>query len=215
MANGKLRRSQLTNIAGGGQLRSDAAEAWNAFAAYVKKHHGINVDVTDSYRPLGSPGDLRRGKWSQWAAWERYQNGGNLAARPGTSNHGLGIALDVPYQTQLAIKNYGAQFGWSKQWSDAPSEPWHFRWKEGNYSAVAKWRQSPTISRGDRGAAVVTLKKLLRKNGYWPKWGTVQGRTFSKFTENKVKEFQKTKRLTADGIVGPSTWKALRRINKK
>jgi hypothetical protein len=215
MANGKLRKSQLTNIAGGGQLRADAAEAWNAFAAYVKKHHNQNVQVTDSYRPLGSPGDLRRGKWSQWAAWERYQNGGNLAARPGTSNHGLGLALDVPYQTQKLIANYGAQFGWSKKWSDAPSEPWHFRWKEGNYPAVKKWRQDPVLSRGDRHNSVITLKKLLRKNGYWPKWVRADSRSFNRYTEKKVKEFQKAKRLTADGVVGPGTWKALRRINKK
>lgn len=214
-ANGKLNPKELTQIAGGGQLRNDAAEAWNAFAAYLKKAHNQNVEISDSYRPLGRPGDLRRGKWSQWAAWERYQSGGNLAAHPGTSNHGLGLAVDVPYQTQKLIASYGAQFGWQKQWSDAPSEAWHFRWKEGNYPAVTKWRQDPTLSRGDKGVAVSTLKKLLRANGNWPRLTPVVGRTFSKFTENRVKEFQKEHRLTADGVVGPGTWKALRRSIKK
>jgi len=208
-ANGQLKNSELTNIAGGGRLRHDAADAWNAFARYVKEKHGQTVEVNDSYRPLGKPGDWRANRWSQWAAWERYQNGGNLAARPGTSNHGLGLALDVPYQTQRLIANYGKDFGWSKSWSDAPSEPWHFKWKEGHYSAVDKYKVEPTIQQGDKNGYCVTLKKLLKKHGYWPAVYPINNNGFGALTTRQVKKFQKDYKLTADGIVGPGTWKAL------
>ena len=54
---------------------------------------------------------------------------GNLAARPGTSNHGWGTTVDVPQPAmRAAIDKHGASYGWSKRWSDAPSEWWHIRY---------------------------------------------------------------------------------------
>lgn len=207
--NGRLKNSELTNIAGGGRLRHDAADAWNAFDRYLREKHGTKLEVTDSYRPLGKPGDYRRGVWSQWAAWERYQAGGNLAARPGTSNHGWGLAVDVPYGTQLLIKNYGKEFGWSKTWSDAPGEPWHFKWREGHYSAVDKYQSNPVLQQGDKSKFVILLKRLLKKHGYWPRIYPTNNSGFGGRTTAQVKKFQKAYGLKADGIVGSGTWKAL------
>ena len=152
--NGRLRPNQLRAIAGGGRLHVPAAVCWNAFARYCKAH-SVTVEVNDSYRPLGTPGDLARGVWSQWAAWERYQQGGNLAAYPGTSNHGLGIALDVPAGTQQAIAMWGAQFGWDHSWTDAPSEPWHHKFAADkvNWAMVNKWR-------GPRGAVKAVVHRV-------------------------------------------------------
>lgn len=208
-ANGKLKDSELTNIAGGGKLRHDAADAWNAFDRFLREKHGTSLQVTDSYRPLGKRGDYRRGVWSQWAAWERYQAGGNLAAKPGTSNHGWGLAVDVPYGTQLLIKNYGEAFGWAKKWSDAPGEPWHFKWREGDYSAVDKYSVEPTLKQGDKNGYNIKLKKLLKKHGYWPNIYPVNNTGFGALTTRQVKKFQSDYKLVADGIVGPGTWKAL------
>lgn len=206
--NGRLNPKELTPIAGGGKLRNDAAEAWNAFANYCKTVHKQNVEVTDSYRILGKPGDLKRGVWSQWAAWERYQQGGNLAAHPGTSNHGNAIALDVPYNTQRLIASYGAQFGWDHSWSDAQSEPWHFKWRAGKYPAVAKYRAYPTLKQDDNGPSTKVLKTFLKKHGYWPRIYPInQG--FGGRTTAQVKKFQKAYGLKADGVVGTGTWKAL------
>lgn len=210
-SNGKLSSRDLSPISGGGHLRKDAAKAWNAFARYIANHGG-HVSVSDSYRPLGKPGDMSRGVWSQWAAWEKYRQGGNLAARPGTSNHGLGLALDVPPDTQTLIAAHGADFGWAKKWSDAPSENWHFKWAAGNYGAVEKWSHplvGETIKQGDKGPAVVMLKKLLKHHGFWPNHYNVADGGFGYLTSRQVKKFQAAKKLKADGVVGPGTWKAL------
>jgi len=80
-ANGKLKDGELTNIAGGGRLRHDAADAWNAFARYCKEVHNQTVEVNDSYRPLGKPGDWvymywpPSGKGHVGIARDTYKNG--------------------------------------------------------------------------------------------------------------------------------------------
>lgn len=56
------------------------------------------------------------------------------------------------------------------------------------------------------GEDVKALQKRLGKLGY--EIGVVDG-IFGKMTQNAVKKFQQDKKLTVDGIVGPSTWKAL------
>lgn len=58
----------------------------------------------------------------------------------------------------------------------------------------------PVLRRGARGPAVVLLQKmlLLKDDGI-----------FGPRTETVVKEFQESKGLGRDGIVGPKTWKAV------
>ena len=63
-----------------------------------------------------------------------------------------------------------------------------------------------TIRKGDRGAAVKELQRLLNGYGYGL---TVDG-IFGNKTENAVKMFQASSDLTADGVCGDETWKALR-----
>jgi len=209
--NGKLKPNKLSPISGGGRLRNDAARSWNAFANMMKKKHGFNVQVTDSYRPLGKPGDASRGVWSQWAAWEKYQAGGNLAARPGTSNHGFGTALDLPPATVDAVRKYGDAFGWNHAHTDAPSESWHhlFLPSQAHKDVIARWSTDPVIKQGSKGPATKTLKTLLKKHGYWPTvFPIVEG--FGSRTTAQVKKFQKAYGLRPDGFVGLSSWKALR-----
>jgi len=211
-ANGRLKSSELSSISGG-ELSKSAARSWNAFSRYCKTRHGVVLSVNDSYRPLGSRGDLARGKWSQHAAWERYQQGGNLAASPGTSNHGLGLALDVPPDTQSAIHKWGAQFGWAKQWSDGASEAWHFKFasEHCNKNIVTRWTEvqaNDTIKYGDKGPGVRTLKILMRRNKYFPH--PVNDK-FGKITKWWLQKFQKANHLPADGVAGAKTWAALRK----
>lgn len=61
---------------------------------------------------------------------------------------------------------------------------------------------TPTLRRGDRGDAVKDLQRRL--GGL-----TVDG-SFGPATEAKVKEFQRSKGLVVDGIVGAKTWAALK-----
>lgn len=124
--NGQLSGSQLTAIPGG-QLEKAAGASWLRLRAYIGKRTGVWICPTSSrtaYRTYGQ----------QVYFWNLYVSGrGNLAARPGTSNHGWGLAVDVP-TTNMArlINQYGASFGWQKRWSDAPSEWWHFKYAAGN-----------------------------------------------------------------------------------
>jgi LAS superfamily LD-carboxypeptidase LdcB len=66
-------------------------------------------------------------------------HGGNLAATPGTSNHGWGTALDLSIPAYPEA-NSNAQFTWLKANArrfgfhndDAPSEPWHWDYEGGH-----------------------------------------------------------------------------------
>ena len=65
--------------------------------------------------------------------------------------------------------------------------------------------KSQILKVGSKGPAVEHLQSLLNGLGGSSK---IDG-AFSPATEKAVKDFQKTKGLTADGIVGPKTWTAL------
>ena len=67
-------------------------------------------------------------------------------------------------------------------------------------------KNMPTLRRGNQGDEVADLQMLLDS-----KYGfdlEIDG-NFGKATETSVKEFQKKNGLTADGVVGVKTWKAL------
>lgn len=52
-------------------------------------------------------------------------NGGNLAARPGYSNHQNGRAVDVSNSRSSWVQNNASRFGFRRT---VPSEPWHFEY---------------------------------------------------------------------------------------
>ena len=64
----------------------------------------------------------------------------------------------------------------------------------------------PTLRRGSQGDEVADLQTIL--NARYGADLDVDG-NFGKATEAAVKAFQKSHGLTADGVVGPKTWKAL------
>ncbi|MFH1860606.1 MAG: peptidoglycan-binding protein [bacterium] len=59
---------------------------------------------------------------------------------------------------------------------------------------------------GSRGDEVKKIQEKLKALGIYK--GTIDG-DFGGGTESAVKAFQGTKKITADGIIGPSTWKTL------
>ncbi|MGE7906502.1 L,D-transpeptidase family protein [Peribacillus sp. NPDC094092] len=63
-----------------------------------------------------------------------------------------------------------------------------------------------SLKKGSSGPQVIELQKRLTKLGFSTKG--VDG-SFGKNTEAAVKKFQKSKKLTSDGVVGPKTKKAL------
>ncbi len=67
-----------------------------------------------------------------------------------------------------------------------------------------------TIKKGSKGSDVELCQQLLNKHGFSP---GVDG-VFGSGTERCVKDFQSANALTADGIVGSSTWAALETVEK-
>lgn len=122
-SNGQLPGSALSPIAGG-QLANDAAAAWNAMNEESRRRYGVEL------RPTGSASSYRTYSQQQYF-WNLYQAGrGNLAAYPGTSNHGWGKAVDLATpQMRSIIDEIGGKYGWKKV--EAPSEWWHVNYVGG------------------------------------------------------------------------------------
>lgn len=129
-SNGKLPDSVLAPIAGG-KLRKDAAKAFNAMNRESQRKYGVTL------RPTG-PMSSYRTYAQQVYLWNLYKSGrGNLAATPGGSNHGLGLAIDLATPRMRTIVDMiGEKYGWAKKWSDAPNEWWHLKYKPGVYKPV-------------------------------------------------------------------------------
>lgn len=63
-----------------------------------------------------------------------------------------------------------------------------------------------TVERGDRGATVKKLQRLL---------GVRPDGLFGRGTARALERFQRTHSLTADGVAGPATWRMLRRAGSR
>jgi hypothetical protein len=208
-ANGYLTSAELRPIAGGGQLAPGPAAAWNALAAHVLKEEGVRISVTgpdSAYRPYSR-------QVYYYNLWKSGQ--GNLAAYPGTSNHGLGYAVDVPEYVRAIIAKYGRQFGWDHACSDAQGEWWHHKWcggwngKDPGPSGVVVDKY-PVLKKGDEGKAV---KRAQRHLARW-NLGITRPKADGGFGDNTKKateEFQIVHDLKPDGIIGKKTWLFLRR----
>jgi len=173
--------SQLAAIPGG-RLAKEAAANWLALRAKGGKEMGIWIS------PLG-PQSSYRTFAQQERFWSLYRSGrGNLAARPGTSNHGWGNAVDLahPPTMRKVVDRFGAPYGW--RWGEAASESWHVTYRGGGKARPGKLAvdDHPSLKRGDKGDAVRRVQKWLAQHG-----------------ERNVKP---------DGNFGPLTEKAVKRL---
>ncbi|NES64081.1 MAG: peptidoglycan-binding protein [Okeania sp. SIO2D1] len=64
----------------------------------------------------------------------------------------------------------------------------------------------PVLRNGSNGSDVTLVQRLLNNAGYG---SLVEDGIFGSRTDTAVKEFQKDRNLTVDGVVGSQTWKAL------
>jgi len=125
-ANGFLDPAALCPLyaAPGHRLRADAAAAFNAMSRARAAATGSPLCVTDSYRSYAEQVDV-------------YSRKPSLAATPGTSNHGLGLAADLcggverfGSSAYLWMKANAGRFGFSHpSWAEpggAKPEPWHW-----------------------------------------------------------------------------------------
>jgi len=159
--------------------------------------------------PTGSKSSYRNLD-QQWDLYNLYKSGrGNLAAYPGTSNHGWGLAVDLAsMEMRKIVDQIGEKYGWAKKWSDAPSEWWHLKFRKGVWKGQAPYGRR-VVKRGQWGADVRKLKRRLKRHGAKISAGGLASPWFTKNTTEWVKAFQKKKGFKADGIVGPKTWHAL------
>lgn len=147
--NGKLPDAALSKIPGGRLAKGAPARSWLAMRQYIGHRHNVWL------RPTG-PVSSYRGIDAQRRFYVEYTQGrGALAAVPGKSNHGLGLAVDIPTSTmQKYVREYGHLFGWGIRGgvlsSDAPSEAWHVTYR-GPYTPFARrwyWRRRLALRKG-------------------------------------------------------------------
>ena len=115
--NGRIPRELLTPIGiGQHRLWGPAAEAFKAMRAAAAAD-GVSISVTDSYRSYDSQVEL--------AARKGLSQNGGLAAVPGTSEHGWGLAVDMDVNGagMAWLKANGASYGWVQP---STREPWHW-----------------------------------------------------------------------------------------
>ncbi len=115
--NGQIPRSALQAVGTTGhRLWAPAGDALEQLMAAASRD-GIRIGITDSYRSYDAQVDVaeRKGLYSQ----------GGLAAEPGTSPHGWGIAVDLDLndQAQSWMRANAGRFGFVE---DTPREPWHW-----------------------------------------------------------------------------------------
>jgi len=127
-ANGQIPASALCplSFATGAELRCDATAAIEQLNVAYRQQFGTDLVISDSYRSYSSQVACRRTK-------------GSLCAVPGTSNHGLGKAVDLgggaqsfgTTQHNWLVANAGA-YGWAlPAWAHAGGskpEPWHWEY---------------------------------------------------------------------------------------
>lgn len=125
-SNGNLDPGSLCPLwqAPGHRLRADAAKAFNAMSQYHASSLGSALCVTDSYRSYGEQASL-------------YRRKPGLAAVPGSSNHGWGLAVDFCGGVQDSgssayrwMKDNAPRFGWNHpDWAEPSGsrpEAWHW-----------------------------------------------------------------------------------------
>ena len=126
--NGKIPVSALCPLFGapGESLRPGAAAAFNAMSIAYQKDTGSPICVTDSYRSYAEQISVKevKGKW---------------AATPGTSEHGMGRAVDLcgginsfGTPAHLWMKQNAPLYGWfHPDWAEQSGslpEPWHWEY---------------------------------------------------------------------------------------
>lgn len=101
------------------------APAANGLTALIEdaRAEGIEIGITDSYRPLAVQERLAKEKGL-------YSQGG-LAAVPGTSNHGWGLATDLDLDASALewMRSNAWRYGFVE---DVPREPWHWTYRPAN-----------------------------------------------------------------------------------
>lgn len=118
--NGRIPRDALEPVGSTGhRLWAPAAGSFEKLLTAAAAD-GIKIAVTDSYRSYDVQVDVvrRKGLYSE----------GGLGAKPGTSQHGWGMAVDLNLDAsaQAWMRTNARRFGYVE---DTPREPWHWAFR--------------------------------------------------------------------------------------
>lgn len=165
--NGEVPANLLRRIEPSGRLHHWAAESWEMLRQRAAAENLVLAQVGD-YRPLDQQVALFKQRMRpfpdakrqtqvtrRWNGEVWYLHTGAPVATPGTSNHGLGLAIDaalrLPNGTVVSITQrpkrakrsgleflaeWGPRLGWS--WEIPKVEPWHIRYVTGRPPAVVE-----------------------------------------------------------------------------
>jgi len=152
---GRLPEALLKPAQGGGKLHWRAANAWGAMCAKAKAD-GIElkpVSSGDTYRSYDAQLKVFLERYTkepngnstrtfEGVKWYKKQEKLASLAAPGTSQHNLGIAVDVHTASGARLEwliDNVKDFGFS--WEVVPEEPWHLRYVAGDVvpAAVSDW----------------------------------------------------------------------------
>lgn len=137
-ANGQIASSDLCVLWDPTQsLRGDAAVALSELNGNYRAAYGRDLCITDSYRPLAVQRRLAVTK-------------PGLAATPGRSNHGWGLAIDLcasetnSSDVMAWLRANGPTYGWDNpEWArrsgSGPYEPWHWEYVPGTTALGTNW----------------------------------------------------------------------------
>ncbi|ACZ31497.1 peptidase M15B and M15C DD-carboxypeptidase VanY/endolysin [Xylanimonas cellulosilytica DSM 15894] len=137
-SNGKLTDTELCGLpfAEGERLQARAAVALTALNEAYRDEFGVDLALVSSYRSLAQQYSVKASR-------------GYLAARPGTSMHGLGLAIDLASSVTGSSAAYkwlvqnGAAYGWenppwARRGGAGNYEPWHFEFRPG-VEEISTW----------------------------------------------------------------------------
>jgi hypothetical protein len=193
--NGKLPASLLVEVGLRGRLHELAARAWNALRAEgATKGWHLTYTFGGCYRTYEEQRTLFLQRYQMepiagrptkvWEGVVWYQRPATaMAAVPGTSNHGLGLAVDAALDNDLSdgvgpddATSIGPAMAWFHDAAlrygfsfEAQSEPWHIRYVTGdNIPAAVLAHEGPPPEEGDDDmAAYIAVPPTERKGQPW------------------------------------------------
>ena len=208
VANGKIPTKSLAKLPNSwsnkGRDEYLTREAYASFSRMIARavaETGANFQIYDAYRSFAEQVKWLKAYYEPARAGKRYNTirtyagqrwgqkpGKPRAATPGTSNHGLGISVDLhPGPIQAWMRKNAGRFGWV---NDVPSEAWHWSYK---HPQRDRYRKEGVLDHA-------WVQKVVGAE--------VDGK-IGTGTVAKIKAFQKKHGLDVDGKVGPATKKKM------
>lgn len=132
VSNGRMDEQYLCTLWDGRtRIRADAAVSLALLNQAYRAEFDRDICMTDGYRSYAAQVSVRNRK-------------PGLAAKPGTSEHGFGLAVDLCGGVESAgeaywwLRDHAAQFGfenpaWAQRGGGGPYEPWHWEYTAGQW----------------------------------------------------------------------------------